>query len=298
MYHIIVNSLNIKGKNAKKLDTVLSVFERAGKQYAVYETEYRGHARKIASALSKREKDLHLVAMGGDGTLHEVLNGIRNPSACHLGFIPLGSSTDFAAAAGIPSDDVKYAAEIIVFKAPSAVDYIELSNGLRAINAVGYGMDVEVLHDAYSGKRAGRGKYRSAFIKAWLKNNSYPFKVICDGKETEHDGLMVCLSNGTQIGGGLKLLPQAQLDDGYMDVLIIDHAPRRKTLLSFFRLNAGKGEGIKEVTHIKCKEATVCPAQDKFTVQAEGELYECENTRALTAKIVSGKLKFYLPKND
>lgn len=297
MYHIIANSLNLKGKNANKLEIVKSVFERAGKQYAVHLTEYRGHARDLAAEISETESDLHLVAMGGDGTLHEVLNGIKDVTKCNLGIIPTGYSTDFAIAAGIPCDDVKYAAEIIVFKAPGAIDYIKLSNGVRVINTVGFGMDVDVLKRAYASKRSGKKKYYNAFLRTLLKHTPHPFKVDCNGQTYDMNGTLVCLGNGCRLAGGVKIFSQAYIDDGSMNLLLVDGLSRWKTLLTFINLNAGKLSNVKEITELNCKEVTFCSDSENYTIQADGELYDVEG-KELSAKIVSGKLKFYLPKND
>ena len=79
-----------------------------------------------------------------DGTLHDIINGIKDFDNCALGLIPFGTGNDFAEAAGIPLDPVK-AAEIIAFRAPQKIDYIELSSGLRSINSVGMGIDPGIL---------------------------------------------------------------------------------------------------------------------------------------------------------
>lgn len=298
MYHIVANSLNLKGKNANALDTVKSVFDRAGKTYRIHLTEHTGHAREIAAQLSADESDLHIVAMGGDGTLHEVLNGLKDPSACHLGFIPLGSGTDFAAAAGIPEDDVKYATEIIAFKAPSNIDYIQLSNGVRAVNSVGYGLDVAILKRAYAGKSTGKGKYYRAAVRTMLGYKPHAFKITKDSVCRKHCGVMACFGNGVQMGGGLKLFPSARIDDGKGNLLIVDRLSRLKTLLAFINLNMGKVVNTKEITVEVCNEATLQPDEEHYTIQADGELYEINSPDGITAKTVSGKLPFYLPKND
>lgn len=298
MYHIIVNSLNIKGKNANKLNIVKAVFDRSGKQYEIHMTEHRGHAREIAAEISRYSSDLHIIAMGGDGTLHEVLNGIEDPSTCHLGLIPLGTGIDFAVTAGIPTDDVKCAAEIIVFKAPTAVDYLELSNGVRAINAVGYGMDVDVLRRAYSRKGTSRNKYFRAFVRSLMHYKAKPFQVVCDGKRSRHNGIIACIGNGRQIGSGIKLLPDADISDGYLDLIVVNDLSRWKTMVAFLKLMHGKLADIREATKLRGKQAVIIPEEDTFTVQAEGELYDVTDNAGLTVKVVSGKLLFYLPKND
>ncbi len=295
MYHVIINANDDEVKVEENIKIIQNVFETAGKELKIHKTEYAGHAKKIAEGLTADGKFTHLVAVGGDGTLHEVLNGIRDTENCTLGLIPVGTGNDFAATAGIPLD-VRNAAEIIVFRAPSCIDYIELSNGLRSINAVGTGIDVDVLKRAYSDKNAGKGKYYSAFLKSLKYYKSTSFIASWDGgEEREYKGLIACLGNGKQIGGGIKLFPEAKIDDGYMDLLVVDYLSKFRTLIAFIKLSTGNVNRVKEVTHVRCKSARFTPVDGDPTIQIEGELYD---NVSIDAHIVSGKLKFYLPEND
>ncbi len=295
MYHLIVNGAGSESKLSAQLGTVIDVFERAGKELTVHKTEYAGHAKDIAASLTAGGQFAHLISMGGDGTLHEVLNGIEDVGQCTLGLIPVGTGNDFAESVGI-SYDVRYAAETIAFRAPSLIDYIQLDNGLRSINAVGAGIDVDVLKRAYSGKKQGRKKYFSAFLKSLRLYKSTPFKVSWDGgEERQYDGLIACLGNGRQIGGGIKLFPEARVDDGYMDLLVVDYLSKFRTLLAFIKLISGKVDKVKEVTYVKCKKASIIPVAGESPIQAEGEIYDGV---PLSATLISGKLKFYLPDND
>ena len=295
MYHIIINGQKTDGKTEEKINTAVGVFVVAGKQVAVHRTEHVGHATEIARRLTSTGEPVHLIAMGGDGTLHEVLNGINDFDNCSLGLIPLGTGNDFAEGAGIPLN-VKSAAENIAFRAPTAIDYIELEDGLRSINAVGMGIDVDVLKYVYTNNMTGRSKYLKAFVKCLRTYKATRFKASWDGgEEKEYRGLIACLGNGKQIGGGIKLFPDAKIDDGYMDLIVVDYLSRFRTLIAFIKLTTGKVNRIREVTHVKCKSATLIPLEGNADVQAEGELYE---NRTLKARLVSGKLKFYLPHRD
>ena len=293
MYHLIVNGYNADEKAKDVLNAVKRVFETAGKELEIHKTDHAGHAKEIAAALTSNGNFAHLIAMGGDGTLHEVLNGIEDTENCTLGLIPYGSGNDFAEAVGIPLN-AKEAAENIAFRAPSVIDYIELSNRLRSINAVGMGIDVDVLQRAYSSKKTGKKKYYSAFLKSLRLYKATTFKASWDGgEERQYTGIIACLGNGKQIGGGIKLFPDAKIDDGYMDLLVVDYLSRFRTLIAFLKLNAGKVNSVKEVTHVKCKTARITPVEGSTApIQAEGEIYE---NVALDARLVSGKLKFYLP---
>jgi YegS/Rv2252/BmrU family lipid kinase len=290
MYHIIANGKSTKGKRAKYCDIIRSVFDRAGKAYTFYFTQRPGQAKELAKELTEKG-ETHIIAMGGDGTLHEILNGVQDPSKLHLGVIPMGTGNDFATSVGIPKD-VKKAAEIIAFKAARHIDYIELACGLRSINALGFGMDVEILKRAYKSRDNSRTKYMRAFLKVLFTYKSHNFVVRYQEREEHHYGLIAAVGNGKQIGGGIQLFPDAKVDDGYLDLLIVDYLSFGKTLKAFIKLMKGKIDSIKEVTKVRVKEVTFIPETKHYTLQAEGELY---NDLPMKAHIVTESLRFYLP---
>lgn len=290
MFYIIANKLNTKNKNAEKIDKVKSVFERAGLKYEFLFTDRAGRAAKFTSEISTGNEENSIIAMGGDGTLHEILNGLENFEKNSIGLIPFGTGNDFAAAAGIPSD-VKEAAEIIAFRAPSNIDYIQLSSGLRSINAVGMGVDVDVLKRVYSGKTKGKSKYFRSLLACLFKFKSCDFTVEYDGQSERHYGLIAALGNGVQIGGGIKLFPEAKINDGYMDLIIVDYISRPRLISALFKLMRGKVNSVKEAKALRVKAAKFINESDNFTIQAEGELYD---NIPIDAKIVTDKLKFYL----
>jgi YegS/Rv2252/BmrU family lipid kinase len=294
MYHIIVNENSLNKRNQKKLNQVKEVFERAERKYKIHYTTHQGHATEIAKELSSENEQNTLVVMGGDGTLHDVLNGIVNFSTTSMGLIPMGTGNDFAAAAHIPSD-AKKAAELIAFLPPQTVDYIELSNGLRTLNAIGMGIDVDVLKVAYSGTNTKKSKYLHALFYSLRHFKSYDFTVCYNGKEENHFGLLAGLGNGRQIGGGIKVFPDAKINDEYMDLVIVDYLSKFRTIKAFIKLMLGRMNKIHEVTAIKVKEAKFIHHGSSYTVQADGELYD---DLPFEAKIIESGLKFYLPVNN
>lgn len=294
MFHIIANEKHLKGKNAKKLQEVTEVFERAGKAFEIHPTYRRGDARKITEEITFRKEENVIVAMGGDGTLHDVINGFRNFETCALGLIPIGTGNDFAESANLPFQP-RSAAEIIAFRAPEPVDFIELSSGLRSINAVGMGIDVDVLKRTYEGRWHGKSKYLIALIKSLVHFKSCNFTLQYDGKEERHFGLIAALGNGKQLGGGIKLFPDAKINDGMLDLLVVDYISKRNIIGAFIKLMRGKINDLKTATVVRTKAATFIQEAPRFTIQAEGELYE---DMPLEAHIVEGKLKFFLPEHD
>lgn len=288
MYYIIVNKCVIKRKsNVKKLNSVKAVFDSAGIEYTVRLSESKESARTIAAEITSGSGN-SVIVMGGDGTLHDVLNGFVNFENNRLGLIPLGTGNDFAKAAGIPVN-VKKAAEIIVADKTRKIDFIELNSGLRSINAVGAGIDVDVLKRAYAGKNTKKSKYLFALISSLIHFESYEYTVEYDGVEEKHFGLIGAVGNGKQIGGGIKVFPEAEIDDGYLDLLVVDYISKIKIIGAFIRLMLGKINAIKQVTAVKTKAVKFIPRKS-YTIQADGELYDTP----LEAHICEGKLNFYM----
>ena len=291
MYYIIANAARVNGKNAKQLEIVKQVFETAGIEYEVLLTSKPGDAKTFTEKITTSGEAHSVIAMGGDGTLHEIINGFCDFENCSLGLIPSGTGNDFAEGAGIPFD-TKKAAEIIAYRAPQPIDFIELSSGLRSINSVGMGIDVDVLKRAYAGKNKGRSKYLKALLTSIRKFDGCSFTVEYNGIKEKRFGLIAALGNGRQFGGGIKMFPDAKINDGYMDLIIVDYISKSKILGAFIKLMRGKVNSIKGATVVKTKSATFTCEDENYTIQAEGELYE---NMPIEAHIVESKLKFYLP---
>lgn len=292
MYYIVVNKLNLVGKKKKKLEEVKNIFARAGKQFEVLITDHYRHATELASEITSNGEKNVIVAMGGDGTLHDILNGFKDFENNSLGVIPFGTGNDFAAAIGL-TQDVKLAAEIIAFRAPQYVDYIDINDGeLRSMNAIGTGIDVDVLKRYNSKKSHTKGSYLRSLIISLMKFKSQNFTVEYNNITENRFGLITALGNGRQFGGGIKMFPEADPTDGYLDLFVIDYISRIKIPAPFLKLMRGKANTIKNAIIVKCKEVKFS-VDGVFTVQADGELYEYD--KPLTAKVVPNRLKFYLP---
>lgn len=286
MFHLIISEVNLK-KKSKKVEIVKSVFDKANIEYELHATATRQAVHDITAKITAEEGN-SVIVLGGDGTLHDVLNAyvnFENP----LGIIPLGTGNDFAAAAGIPTD-IKKAAELILNTPPRPIDYIEFESGLRCLNAFGMGIDVDVLKRAYAGKNVKRSKYLRALIVSLIKFKSLEFTVRYNGEEEKHFGMIAAVGNGRQFGGGIKLFPDAKIDDNYLDLFMIDFVSKFKMLGAFIKLMRGKINKVKQVKAVRVKEVEFIPEGENFTFQADGELY---SNIPVKAKLVENSLAFY-----
>lgn len=287
MFHLIINRENCK-KKQRQLETVKKVFENAGKEFELHVTDRKQDVKEITASATQGEGN-DIVVLGGDGTLHDVLNSFVNFEGNSLGIIPLGTGNDFAESANVPNDPKK-AAELIVNGSPKFVDFIELENGLKSLNAFGIGIDVDVLERTYAGKSNKRSKYLHALLISLIKFKSHNFTVRYNGKEETHFGLIAAVGNGKQFGGGIKMFPGAVIDDGYLNLIIVDFISKRKMIGAFLKLMKGRIDKVKQVTYVKVKEVEFIPDDKSYYMQADGELYK---DIPLKAKIVENKLKFY-----
>lgn len=290
MHHLIISRLKLTRKNAKRLAEAEEVFKAAGEEYDIHVTDKKGEAGGLVRELTSSGEKRSIIAVGGDGALHDILNAISDFENTALGIIPLGTGNDFAAGAHIPRN-AKKAAEIIVKNKPQKIDFIELASGLRSLNAVGMGIDVDVLRRANASRNKKKSKYLHNFIVSLAKFRSRKFTVKYDGKEEEHFGIICGVSNGTQIGGGIKLYPDAKISDGYLNLVIMDYISKLATVSAFIKLMRGKVNRVKQITAVKVKSVSIITDGDA-AIQADGEIYE---DVPLCAGVAEGRLNFYLP---
>ncbi len=287
VFHLIISERNIY-KKQKQFNIVKSVFEKAGVEYDLHITDSKQSVKDITAKITSATGN-SVIVLGGDGTLHDVINSFVDFDNNFLGLIPFGTGNDFAESAHIPAN-VEKAAELIVNNQPKFIDFIEFDSGLRSLNAFGMGIDVDVLERAYSGKSIKRSKYLHALIVSLIKFKSHNFTIRYNGREEKHFGLIGAVGNGKQFGGGIKLFPDATIDDGYLDLFMVDFISKPKILGAFIKLMRGKINKVKQVTAVKVREVEIIPDSDDYYFQADGELY---HNLPVKAKIVENKLKFY-----
>ena len=156
MVTLIVNPSAGRGKRKKQYERALARMHERGMEPRILVTHARGEAKELARQACEAGGDV--IVVGGDGTLHEALNGFGNFENCALGLIPMGTGNDFAAAAKIPEDPVQ-AVDLIADGTPQYTEYMQMPQGVRGINVIGTGIDVEILRRCRRGE-IGRASCR------------------------------------------------------------------------------------------------------------------------------------------
>ena len=269
-YHIISNPAAGKTKSGKSLQIVQDVFTESGAAFETHLTERAGDATEIARRLTENG-ETEIIALGGDGTLHEVLNGLADPSACNFGLIPSGTGNDFAEKIGLPLD-ADATARIVLKGEGKETDYLEVG-GMRCMNVAGVGMDVDVLERCQKGKMKGKLKYFKSLLQSLFSFKGYRVEIQSEEVTETRDVLLAAACNGSQFGGGIRICPAADVADGKLDVVIVDCLGGKwKIIKAFMALLKGKILEYPAAKHFLCDTVKFLPKQD-CAMQLDGELY-------------------------
>lgn len=260
------------GKEAvkKELPLILETLENAGYETSAHATTGEGDATREAKLSVEREFDL-VVAAGGDGTINEVINGLAEQEyRPKLGIIPAGTTNDFARALHIPRD-IKKALDIIVKNETMKLD-IGKVNGKYFINIAGGGRLTELTYDVPIKLKTMLGQlaYYIKGIEMLPSLKPERTKIEYDGEVFDDDIMLFLISNSNSVGGFEKLAPDAKLDDGYFDLLIL----KKVNLAEFIHVAtlALRGDHLKNenVIYAKARNIKVTPAE-KMLLNIDGE---------------------------
>jgi diacylglycerol kinase (ATP) len=242
-------------------------------------TEYPTHATTLASQTSREEYDV-VVAIGGDGTVHEVVNGLMQlppEKRPMLGALPIGSGNDFCANLGVAFEPER-AMERIFTAGSKSVDVgeiVDVSGRSEFFNnTLGIGFDANVLLYTYQVTRLyGFSMYLYAVLRTIMRNHVAPrMSITLDGETIERDVLMLVMCNGAREGGGFYVAPDAKLDDGVLNYAMISYVSR----LTMFRLVPEVMNG----THAKFKQVSLgefkelkLKSEIPVPIHLDGEVY-------------------------
>lgn len=267
---IIYNPTSGREIFKKELPNVLERFEVAGYETSAHATTGEGDGIKAASDAVERGFDI-IIAAGGDGTLNEVINGMAGKeNRPKLGIIPTGTTNDFARALFIPRH-IEKAVDIILEGQSMFLD-IGKVNEHYFINIAGGGKLTELTYDVPSGLKAmiGQLAYYMKGIEMLPSLKPIKARIEYDDQVFEDEIMLFLVANTNSVGGFEKLAPDARLNDGYFDLLIL----RQANLAEFIRIAtmALRGTHLEDerVIYKKAKHIKVIP-EDKMQLNIDGE---------------------------
>lgn len=271
MYDLILNPHAQGGKAVKKAERLEKILKEKGAEYRIHLTSAPKDATYIAKKLSE-EGATDIVAVGGDGTIHEVLNGI-DCEKVNFGIIPLGSGNDFVASAGIPLD-LGEAVDILLNCPPKPTDYM-VCDGVRGLNVIGTGIDVDILKRCLKSKiLRGKLQYLWSLVISLIEFKFYKFGLKNEkGEREDEEALIACVGNGSRFGGGIRICPTAEIDDGKLDFVVVGKLKKIRIPFAFIKLMQGKILE-QDFTTLKYAEKVEIDFDAPVTIQIDGELYD------------------------
>jgi YegS/Rv2252/BmrU family lipid kinase len=247
---VIINPISGTGGRLdvarRRAEQAAALLEARGIQPEVFLTERPGHARELAEAALAHGATM-VLSWGGDGTMNEVASVLAYRDAA-MAIIPSGSGNGLARELGIPLDP-EGAFAVAFDGADFVMDAGEL-DGHLFFNVAGLGLDARVAHEFAAGGLVRRGFLRYAEITTRELFTYEPddHTITADGVPQRVRALLIAIANARQYGNGAIIAPDSRLDDGKLDIVVVEHRSPLRALLHVPRIFMGQIARVPGVT--------------------------------------------------
>lgn len=323
-YHIVVNPVSSSGQGLEIWKDIEPVFEERGHSCQVHFSSPEKPIREIVSRITETDKRIRLVVIGGDGSLNEAVNGIRDFDRVLFGFIPVGSGNDLALSLGLPRSRKKILARILQGRTRRVIDVGELTyynksflldpvthlpdekawdleeceDKVRFNISAGLGFDAACCQDANASRAKrvlnvlGLGKlvYLGAAIREILTAPMEGMTLTLDDGRVirkKHCLLAVAMNQPYQ-GGGFKFCPDASDRDARLDLCLAADLNRLSFFYIFPTAYAGRHYAFRGVEGDRCRSVTIESAIPLW-VHTDGEVI-CKSTK-VSMRILEERLR-------
>ncbi|MFF9275980.1 diacylglycerol/lipid kinase family protein [Streptomyces griseosporeus] len=284
----VVNPTSGASAGAAALLGVARLLREAG---AGLETAYSrslDHARQLAREAG--EQGRVVLAVGGDG-MAGAIGGALSGTGAPLGLVPAGRGNDFARALELPTEPEALAG-VLLHAEPRAVDTIEVTSAVHdrtaVLGSVYAGVDALAnLHANNARLLRGAASYYLGGLRAVTTWRPARYRLTLDGEEHLHHGYTVVAANSGYYGSGRLVAPDARVDDGLLDIVLIAHAPRRLFFSLMNELGTGAHVHRPQVRVLRAKEIRI-EADRPLPYGADGEV---DATLPVTARVLPGALR-------
>ncbi len=278
--------------------------QKLGADVEILRSEYAGHTVELARAAAQNSP-VRLYACGGDGTLNEVLRGVHEAGcpvdAVEIGHIPCGSGNDMIRNFGPAETYLDIAA--MMTAGSRVIDLIE-ANGRVAASICAAGLDAKVAYNIPIFRRlplcGGSMAYDLAVLKCLVGKLDYHLTVESDGKIFEDDFLLTAVGNGSYYGGGYFALPNAMVDDGLLDVILVKKIPLWRIPAILARYKAGTHFAPDGTVAEDLKDVVISFTAKEIRIHCEKGLYctadgECTQEKDIVVRILPQAARFIQP---
>ena len=272
---ITVNPHGGKKLGPRLLNRVKPLFEAKGIELFVVETTFAGHAKELANQLNITEYD-GFIGIGGDGTLHEIINGMlsrHDGRKIPIGIIPGGSGNSYMH--DLQLTDPLKAARAIINGKTRALDTakVEVNHIIKySNNMIGWGLVTDVGNQAEHFRWLGTNRYTILSVVEVLRHKSRPAALIMDDKKIEDEFIFIIACNSIHVGKGMKMAPKARLDDGLIDLIVLRSGVSRTRLLQVLpKLFDGSHINEPELEYYQTSQFSLIPETDEI-LNIDGEI--------------------------
>ena len=292
-------------KNAAEelVPKIRAAARNTGVPVEIYETAYAGQAREMAEKYAASGQKVHLFACGGDGTLNEVLQGASVYTNAAVGCVPCGSGNDFIRNYGTAEQFLNLDAQLN--GSEQAIDLMETSAGLCA-SICAAGLDAQVAYGIPKFRRlpfcGGSMAYKLSIVQNVCGPLGHRLAIQMDDEQMEEDCLMVAICNGCCYGGGFCAAPQASLQDGLLDVIVVRKVSRLRIarVVSLYKTGAHlkNGQVVPELADVilyrQARQVRLnCLDGQPIVATVDGE---CAPRQELSARVLPLAGRILLPR--
>jgi len=278
---VVLNPWAGRGTAGRRRPELEAALRQSGAPFDVVTTHARGGATELAWQGVERGYD-RVVAVGGDGTINEVVNGIKGAEAslglrARLGIIPLGTGSDFIKSLGdVEPNDLAGGVRRAVGDRMRPIDLGRVRVGEDMpryfINALGMGLDAQVAAESLKlTKLKGLAVYLVAILRALANYKAHPMSVEYDGQRVHRRLLFASAANGRCQGGGFWLTPEAAIDDGLLDLCLVDKMRLDEIIRHIPKVMEGSHTTLRQVTMGRARQVTVTSSAP-IPVATDGEV--------------------------
>ncbi|WP_433248255.1 diacylglycerol/lipid kinase family protein [Actinomadura nitritigenes] len=291
VFTAIVNPAAGGSASASSLIPLARLLREAGAEVAVEYSRGLDHARTVARDAA--EAGRVVLGVGGDGMIGCVGGALAGTGAV-FGIVPAGRGNDFARQLGVPADPERLA-PLLLDGEPRAVDAIE-ANGTPVLGSVYAGVDAVANANANRTRLLrGSAAYYVGALRAIASWRAADYRVIVDGEEHRREGYTVVAANSGYYGFGKHVAPDARVDDGLLDVVLVRNASRLLFFAVMRELEAGTHVRRPQVEVLRGREVRIelaGPPGRTLPYGADGEL---PGVLPVTAKVMPGALRVLAP---
>ncbi|MBN4081680.1 YegS/Rv2252/BmrU family lipid kinase [bacterium AH-315-C07] len=288
LYFIVNPKSGASGSRVNMEELIHNCLSRNDVKYELVKTEYAGHAIDLAKKALDEGADT-IVAVGGDGTIHEVGSTLVNKEAT-LGIVPCGSGNGFARHLGIPLDPIK-AIQTAATGNSKLVDTININDEI-CLNVGGVGFDAHIAKCFEESKGRGLTNYIRLIVREWFKFQNFSIKLSHNDCLLESQAFMICIANTDQFGNNAFISPLSNVADGKIEIVVIKKPSLFHLPILIYKL-FNKVLSKSSIYNVVQTEEAILNLEVETPVHLDGEI--ASPAKTLKIRVNSGSLKVMTP---